>query len=112
MIKNETLSAPTRAMLLVTALAGLVVPWWFNLQYLSAGGSLAPGAFFAAAFANPLTAAMTIDVYLAALAFCCGVASDAAAGPRRWWVLPLTFGVGLSFALPLYLWWRSASPRR
>lgn len=105
-------SAPIRALLLVLALLGLVVPWWFNLRYLSDGGSLAPGAFFGAAFANPLTTAIAIDVYLAALAFCFAVVRDAQAGPRRWWAVPLTFGVGLSFALPLYLWWRSGTPRR
>ncbi|MEZ5727073.1 MAG: DUF2834 domain-containing protein [Burkholderiaceae bacterium] len=109
---NTPVPAPVRALLLLLALVGLVAPWWFNLSYLGAGGSLAPGAFFGAAFANPLTAAITIDVYLAALAFCFGVALDAAAGPRRWWSVPLTFGVGLAFTLPLYLWWRSQAPRR
>jgi Terpene cyclase DEP1 len=104
-------SEPVRAMLLTLAFVGLVVPWWFNLRYLSGGGSLAPGAFFGAAFANPLTTAITLDVYLAAVAFCIGVAKDSAAGPRRWWTVPLTFGVGLSLTLPLYLWWRSA-PRQ
>lgn len=104
-------SAPLRALLLVLALIGLALPWWFNLRYLSGGGSLAPGAFFGAAFANPLTTAMTLDVYLAAVAFCIAVARDSEAGARRWWALPLTFGVGLSLSLPLYLWWRSAPPR-
>ena len=107
----KPVSAPLRLLLLTLALVGLALPWWFNLRYLSVGGSLAPGAFFGAAFANPLTSAITIDVYLAAVAFCIGVARDACAGPRRWWAVPLTFGVGLSFALPLYLWWRSAPPR-
>jgi len=104
--------APIRALLLLLTLAGLALPWWFNLRYLSGGGSLAPQAFFGAAFANPLSTAITLDVYLAALAFCVGVAKDTDAGPRRWWAVPLTFGVGLSFALPLYLWWRSGPRRR
>lgn len=105
-------SAPLRALLLTLALVGLVLPWWHHLRYLYGGGSLAPAAFFGAAFANPLTTAITLDVYLAAVAFCIGVAQDADAGPRRWWAVPLTFGIGLSFALPLYLWWRSGPARR
>jgi hypothetical protein len=105
-------SPAVRLALLVLTVLGLVLPWWFNLQYFSAGGSVAPGAFFGAAFANALTTAITLDVYLAAIAFSLGVALDAAAGPRRWWALPLTFLVGLSFALPGYLWWRSAPHRR
>lgn len=93
-------------LLLALAVAGLVIPWVFNLQYFAAGGSVLPQAFFGAAFANPLTTAITLDVYLAALVFCVAVAGDHRAGTRRWWALPITFGVGLSFALPAYLWWR------
>ncbi len=107
---NKT-STPVRAMLLLLAVLGLALPWWFNLRYLAGGGSLAPGAFFGAAFANPLTTAITLDVYLSAAAFCFGVARDDQAGARRWWFVPLTFGVALSFALSLYLWWRSG-PRQ
>ncbi len=104
-------SPAVRGLLLALAVTGLVLPWWFNLRYLAGGGGLAPAAFFGAAFARPLTTAITIDVYLAAVAFSLGVGLDHDAGARRWWALPLTFLVGLSFALPGYLWWRSA-PRR
>ena len=105
-------SPAVRAALLVLTVVGLVLPWWFNGRYFAGGGSLAPGDFFGAAFANALSTAITLDVYLAALAFSVGVACDREAGSRRWWALPLTFGVGLSFALPGYLWWRSAPPGR
>ncbi len=100
-----------RALLGVLALAGLALPWWFNLQFFASGGSLAPASFFGAALANPLSTAITLDVYLSALAFSLAVALDRGAGARRWWALPLTFGVGLSFALPGYLWWRSGGER-
>lgn len=104
-------SPAVRALLLMLTVAGLVLPWWFNLRYFAGGGGVAPEVFFGAAFANALTTAITIDVYLAALAFSVGVAVDREAGARRWWALPLTFFVGLSFALPGYLWWRSAPQR-
>ena len=103
-------SPAARAVLLGLSVIGLVLPWWFNLRYFVGGGGVAPDAFFGAAFANPLTTAITLDVYLAALAFSLGVALDREAGARRWWALPLTFVGGLSFALPGYLWWRSAPP--
>lgn len=104
-------SAAVRGLLLALAVLGLVLPWWFNLRYFAGGGGVAPDAFFGAAFANALTTAITLDVYLAALAFSIGVALDRDAGARRWWAVPITFFVGLSFALPGYLWWRSG-PRR
>ena len=97
---------PVRALLAVLTVLGLVVPWWFNLAYFQGGGGVAPGVFFGHAMANALTTAITLDVYLAAVSFCVGVAMDRDAGGRRWWAVPLTFGVGLSFALPGYLWWR------
>lgn len=93
-------------LLFVLAVVGLLVPWHYNLQYFAGGGGVAPGVFFGAAFANALTTAITLDVYIAAVAFSVGVAVDRAAGARRWWAVPATFLLGLSFALPGYLWWR------
>ena len=101
------ISPRVRAAFLVLALFGLVLPWWFNVRYFAGGGSVAPAEFFGTAFANALTTAITLDVYLSALAFSLAVALDRTAGARRWWALPLTFFVGLSFAAPAYLWWRS-----
>lgn len=95
-----------RPLFLVLTVAGLLVPWYYNLQYFASGGGVLPGVFFAAAFANPLTAAITLDVYLAAMTFAVGVALDKAGGSARWWAIPATFFIGLSFALPGYLWWQ------
>lgn len=69
------------------------------------GGGLAPGAFFGAAFANSLTAAITIDVYLSALVFSVWVVSDAKRHriKRAWPYVVLCFCVGLAISFPLYL---------
>jgi predicted permease len=101
------LSSLTRAALVLLAAAGLLLPWYFNLAYFAAGGSVAPEAFFRDAFANPLTTAITLDVYLAAFAFSVGVAADRGMGKARWIAIPLCFGIGLAVALPLYLLWRA-----
>lgn len=92
--------------LLLLAVLGLLLPWHYNLLYFLNGGSVLPEVFFLDAFANHLTSAITLDVYLAAVAFSVGVAIDRAAGVVRWWAIPATFLLGLSFALPGYLWWR------
>ena len=87
------------------ALAGLVATWTFNIRYFQSGGSLAPGRFWADAMVNPLTSAITIDVYLSALVFSVWVWHQTAA-ISRWralgWIA-LCFCVGLVVALPLYL---------
>ena len=100
-----------RHLLFALAVAGLLIPWRYNLLYFAGGGSVLPDVFFRDAFANALTTAITLDVYLAAAAFCVGVALDRTAGGRRWWAVPVTFLVGLSFALPAYLWWRLGRAR-
>ncbi len=98
-------SSNTDRVLLFIALVGLVVPWYFNIGFLLGGGSFAPAPFIAAVSANMLTAGIAWDVYLAAAAFSVWLLKDASSsGVRRPWLyVALTFGVGLSFALPLYL---------
>lgn len=95
-----------KPLLLALAVIGLLLPWRYNLLYFAGGGSVLPDVFFRDAFANPLTTAITLDVYLAAVSFSVGVAFDRVAGGLRWWAIPATFLLGLSFALPGYLWWR------
>lgn len=87
------------------SILGLVATWYFNLQYFGSGGSIEPGPFFAAATANALTTAITIDVYVAALVFSVWVSSEwrQHAGPNPLPYVALCFAVGLAIAFPLYL---------
>jgi hypothetical protein len=96
---------------LLLAIAGLVLPWYFNLAYLGGGGSLAPGPFLAAVSVNALTSAITWDVYIAAAVASIWMVRDGRRhGIRRPWLyVVLCFAVGLSFAYPLYLARREAS---
>lgn len=96
-----------RWLLRLLAVLGLVLPWTFNLAYFAGGGSVAPQAFWAAASANALTTAITLDVYLAAIAFACWVLSERRVR-RPWLDVLLCFAVGLAVALPVYLLRRSA----
>ncbi|WP_088286977.1 DUF2834 domain-containing protein [Ideonella sp. A 288] len=106
-----TSNRQAKRLLFVLAVIGLLVPWHHNLQYFAGGGSVLPQVFFRDAFANALTTAITLDVYLAAVAFSVGVAVDQAAGRLRWWAVAAAFLLGLSFALPGYLWWRLGAQR-
>jgi len=87
------------------AVVGLLATWYYNGQYIMHGGGFAPSAFFGAAFANSLTTAITIDVYLSALVFSIWVVSDAKrlAVKRSWLYVALCFCIGLAISLPLYL---------
>ena len=98
----------------VLALLGLAATGYYNAVYLLNGGGLGPSAFFGAAFANALTAAITLDVYIAALVFSVWVVSDAKRAHLRWpWMyVVLCFFVGLAIAFPLYLARREAAMQR
>ena len=91
-----------RPALLALAAAGLVLPWVWNIRYFLGGGSVLPQVFWPDAFANALTTAITLDVYLAAASFSAWVLAERRV---RWPGLHVLacFGLGLSFALPLYL---------
>lgn len=102
---------PRTLVWLLLALAGLVLPWIFNLRYFAQGGSVLPQVFFRDAGANALTTAITIDVYLAATCFAVWVLAERRVRHPWAWVLGC-FGVGLAFVLPLYLWRREGGDAR
>lgn len=87
------------------ALIGLGLTWYFNLLFFSGGGSIAPDSFLPSAFANPLTTSITLDVYWSALVFSIWIVAERNEPrvPRPWIYVVLCFGIGLAFALPLYL---------
>ena len=93
------------------AVVGFMATWYYNGQYILQGGGLGPNEFFGAAFANPLTTAITLDVYLAALVFSIWVVSDAKRSQVKWpWLyVVLCFAAGLAIAYPLYLARREGS---
>ncbi len=99
---STVLTAPLRTTLLALAAIGLVLPWIWNIRWFLDGGSVAPQVFWPAAMANALTTAITLDVYLAAASFSVWVLWERRV--RRPLLLVLAcFGLGLAFALPLYL---------
>lgn len=97
-----TLSRPQRRALRALALFALAATWTFNLAYFAGGGSVLPQVFFRDAGANALTTAITVDVYLAALAFSAWVLLERRVRRPLWYVAGC-FAIGLAVALPLYL---------
>ena len=96
-----------KAVYLCLALAGTVAPWYFFGSFFAASG-IDILAFFAGVFANGAAAGFAVDVIISFIAFLIWSFYDA----RRhrvgaWWVvIPAGFCVGLSLALPIYLYLR------
>ena len=96
-----------RGVYLGFAIIGTVVPWLFFGSWFAANG-FAPVLFVRDLFANGAAGGFSADVLISIAVFWIWSFLDARqTGTSRWWlVLPAGFCVGLSLALPLYLWLR------
>ena len=101
-------AAGPRRTLLALAAAGLLLPWLHYLPYFADGGLPAVQRFWQMATVNPVTTAITLDVYLAAASFAVWVLHERRVRRPWLWVLGC-FGIGLAAVLPLYLVRRRAT---
>ncbi|MEO1401845.1 MAG: DUF2834 domain-containing protein [Cyanobacteria bacterium J06635_1] len=96
-------------MYLALAIFGSIVPWYFLIQFLKQG-NVAVGSFFAEAFANPVASALAADLLISCGVFFCFsfIELKRLGLSRRWLALyiGLTFGIGLSCSLPIFLYLR------
>ena len=99
-----------RSFYLIMAIVGTVVPWAFFGGFFVANGFDIP-AFARGLFANGAAGGFSADVLISILVFWVWSYGDARANavPNWWWVLPSGCFVGLSLALPLYLWLRASA---
>jgi hypothetical protein len=98
---------------LILCAVGVAVPWFFLLGFFTEEIVSIP-SFFTSIFANHVSSAVASDLLVSALAFFILVVFE---GRRRglkhiWVYVPATFFVGLSFALPLFLYHRARAIER
>ena len=93
----------------VLALAGLVGPWIFNVQFAAAHpGGFPVDVFLAEAFSAPAARSIATDLSIGSTAFLVWMVVEARRlRMRHWWVyIVLTLGVAFAFACPLFLMMR------
>jgi hypothetical protein len=97
-----------RVFLIAAAIAGTVVPWWFFAGFIADNGIGLP-AFVGGLFANGAAGGFSADLLISSFVFWVWSFLDARQhGVRHWLVvIPANLLVGLSLALPLYLWMRA-----
>lgn len=88
---------------LLIAIAGAVAPWYFVIGYFS-DNPISLSAFFAAAAANDVAKAVVADLLISSLAFWIYMFSRHPDGPAPWPFILINLFIGLSCALPAYLW--------
>ena len=91
-----------RNLYLVLAVAGAVVPYLFFFQFFGSVGLDLP-AFIGALFANGAAAGFTADLLITSLVFWVYLFSRKE-GPSPWPFIALNLLIGLSCALPAYLY--------
>ncbi len=87
---------------LVLAVAGAVLPYVFFIDFIADAGLDLP-AFAAALFVNGAAGGFTADLLISSIAFWVYLFSRAD-GPRPWLYIALNLLIGLSCALPAYLY--------
>ncbi|MCO6185866.1 DUF2834 domain-containing protein [Rhizobium sp. L1K21] len=99
-----------RVFYLTMAIIGTVIPWIFFGSYIAANGVNIIG-FVRDLFDNDASSGSTADVLIATVVFWVWSFFDARqTNVTKWWfVLPTGICVGLSLALPLYLYLRESA---
>ena len=98
-----------RVLYLVLAIAGLVIPWYYNLQFMQqSDGAFDIGEFMAAAATNPAGQSLSWDLAIACIAGLTWIFFESRRlGLRFFWLyIVLAFGVAYAFAFPLFLFVR------
>jgi hypothetical protein len=95
---------------LVAALAGAVIPWWFNLRaFAEIGDQFTPQAFFMVGFeGSAMLGSVAADFWIGStVAVVWMIAEARRLRIRHWWFfLVWTFAVAWASALPLFLFVR------
>jgi uncharacterized membrane protein YccC len=93
---------------LILAIVGAAVPYYFFLQHFGNDGLALP-AFTAAVFANPAASGFTSDLLLSSVVFWIFMFQAGEKRPKPWLFIAINLLIGLSCALPAYLYWREHS---
>jgi hypothetical protein len=91
---------------LILAILGAVIPIAFFASFAAQNG-LDPFSFVAALFVNGAAGGFTADLLISSFVFWITMFSNQGDGPKPWAFIALNLCIGLSCALPAYLWART-----
>ncbi|MPW29331.1 DUF2834 domain-containing protein [Agarivorans sp. B2Z047] len=91
---------------LFLAIAGAIVPYVFFIEFITAHG-FNLGLFIPALFANGAAGGFSADLLISSLVFWLFMFSDKQADrPKPYWFIVINLSIGLSCALPSYLYFK------
>ncbi len=94
------------------AVIGAVLPWIFFADFFRAEGL--GGSFVGALFVNGAAGGFTVDLVVSSVVFWIYLFPEATrvGVPRPWLYVGVNLAIGLSCALPLFLWVRERARQR
>lgn len=98
-----------RILYLALTIAGVVLTWYYNLQFISeSGGSFDFANFVAQGASNAASKSLTWDLTIACIAGLCWIYYESKRLEMRyfWVYIILAFGIAYAFAFPLFLFIR------
>ena len=98
-----------RVLYLLLATAGVIMPWYYNLQFIAeSGGSFDIAEFVAAGASNAASQSLSWDLAIACLAGLLWIFFESKRlGMRFFWIyIILAISVAYAFAFPLFLFVR------
>ena len=107
--KGHSRMSITRTIYLLLAIFGLVMTWYYNLQFMDqSGGAFSIAEFIAASSSNAASQSLSSDLAIACIAGLLWIFFESRRlGMRFFWVyIVLTFSVAYAFAFPLFLFIR------
>ncbi len=89
----------------VMALVGVCATWYFNLQAMELDPNFSFASFIRDNYVNPSSASIMNDIAVILVVFFFWSYFEARRlGMKHWWVyVPLSIGIALAFAFPLFL---------
>ena len=93
---------------LAAAIIGAIIPLYFFSQFFGEAGAL---AFVPALFVNGASSGFTADLLISSFVFWAFMFHQKASGPKPWLFIALNLCIGLSCALPAYLYSRTSHPQ-
>ena len=104
-----------RMIYLMLAIFGLVMTWYYNLQFMAdSGGSFDIAAFVAAGATNAAAKSLSWDLFIACIAGLTWIYFESKRMALKffWVYIVLSFGVAFAFAFPLFLFVRQGRLER
>lgn len=88
-----------------TALIGVIVTWYFNLQFMAETGGFSIPEFVAATYVNTASSSISNDLLVVVFTFLFWSYTETKRlNMKYWWVtVAATFSIAIAFAFPLFM---------